>query len=104
MLFWARTFMIETTALLFAVSWLSMLLNAVDRPTWWRGVAVVVLGALAATTKITTFAPFFGFGLLLVAWHVHRGGKRSIAVWTIVLASLPFRDLPDWLGPITRIR
>lgn len=87
MLFWARTFMIETTALLFAVSWLGMLLDTMDRPSWWRCVAAVALGSLAAATKITTFAPFFGFGLLMVAWHTHRTGKGSISLWTMVIAS-----------------
>ena len=79
--FWARTYMIETTALLFALAWLSLLLDITERPTWGKGVAALALGCLAAMTKITTFAPFFGFAMLLVAWQAYRLQSPRLAAF-----------------------
>jgi hypothetical protein len=92
--FWARAYMIETTALLFALGWLSLLLDMTERPTWTRGVAALLLGCLAAAIKITTFVPFFGFGMLLVAWQAYQLQPPGLAkprqwVSTFLLFALP---------------
>lgn len=70
--FWARTYMIETTALLFSLAWLSYLLDMVEKPAAANGALAVLFGCLAAATKITTFAPFLGFGILLAGWQLSR--------------------------------
>ncbi len=54
-IFWSRTFMIETTALLFALCWLAGFVRFARSPsvTLWLG--TLVFGILAALTKSTTF-------------------------------------------------
>lgn len=64
--FWGRSFMIETTALLFAMLWLMFALDYLERPRALSLVAGLAFGCLAAATKITTYAPTFGLGLLVV--------------------------------------
>jgi hypothetical protein len=61
-LFWGRTFMIESTALFFALLFLALGLRAHDvtrPPSLWTAGALFVSGALALTVKVTTAAcPF----------------------------------------------
>jgi hypothetical protein len=86
--FWARSYMIETTALLFALAWLSLLLDTAERQAWHRAGAAILLGCLAAATKITTFAPFFGFGLLLVVWQsppLQKPTGEQVRYWLTML-------------------
>lgn len=68
-LFYARTFMIETTALCFSVWFLALLRRALDRPSAGWIAAATLAATLAALTKITTFL-VFGFpalGLVVAA-------------------------------------
>ena len=57
-IFWARTFMIETTALFFSVAYLASAALYSERRTNWLIVSVWICGTLAALVKITTFALF----------------------------------------------
>lgn len=66
-LFWSRSFMIESTAIFFSVSYVACILEFLKRRSTWSIQSIVVLllcggvGALGAMVKITTF---FAFGLL----------------------------------------
>lgn len=70
-LFWSRTFMIESTALFFSLVWLASAVCALKRKhIAWDAVAVL-LGCLAAATKVTTFLgflPVVGLLMVLFAW------------------------------------
>src|SRR5258708_7627745 len=57
-LFYARTFMIETTALCFAVWFLALYRRALESPHWGWIAATTLMATLAALTKITTFLVF----------------------------------------------
>lgn len=84
-LFYARTFMIETTALCFAVWFLALLRRALAQPCWpW--IALTTLAAtLAGLAKITTFLVFGlpALALVAAAWL-----KPAAARSRILLASL----------------
>ena len=64
--FWSRTFMIETTALFFNVSYLALALRALDRPSRRMLLLGTAVGMLAAMVKATTW-PAFCMGILLFA-------------------------------------
>lgn len=95
-LFYARTVLIETTALCFALWFLHAFVRGLEptpRRWWWVG-AAMVFGALAALVKITTFAP----ALLIAAvpagaavWHAWRdsAGRRTALPPLFVAAVLP---------------
>lgn len=57
-LFYARTFMIETTALCFSGWFLALLRRSFKSPHWLWVVATTLAGTLAGLTKITTFLVF----------------------------------------------
>lgn len=82
-LFYARTFMIETTALCAAVWFLALYRRALAEPRQpaWIG-AATILAALAALTKVTTFA-VFGVPaalLALAAWRQHRQSPAPVGM------------------------
>jgi Dolichyl-phosphate-mannose-protein mannosyltransferase len=54
-IFWSRTFMIETTALLFSLCWLAGFVRFGRSPSVTLWLATVVFGFLAALTKSITF-------------------------------------------------
>jgi hypothetical protein len=71
-LFWSRTFMIESTALFFAVTFLLAVHRATkpDATTraeagWW--IAAAAAGVLGGMVKVTTFVPWWTGAALLVA-------------------------------------
>jgi hypothetical protein len=54
-IFWSRTFMIETTALLFSLCWLAAFVRFGRSPSVRLWVGTIIFGILAALTKSTTF-------------------------------------------------
>jgi len=82
-LFWSRTFMIESTALFLAVTYLAFVATATahNRVTeinsWILAVGIMLSGALAALTKITTFASFLLAAMLLVLHKLWRDWKTG---------------------------
>src|SRR5262249_10346321 len=54
-IFWSRTFMIETTALLVSLCWLAGFVRFGRSPSVMLWIATLVFGILAALTKSTTF-------------------------------------------------
>jgi hypothetical protein len=100
-LFYARTFMIETTALALAVWFVYALGRAVrDDSTAW-GAAAILLAVLAALAKATTFLIFLLPGAVLFLWQWlplwrRRDALPRVRLWraavfaaTPVAAALP---------------
>jgi hypothetical protein len=114
-IFWSRTFMIESTAICLAVTYLMFVVLALNydgaRGTriFVFGVLSAVAGALAGVVKVTTYAPFLLGALLLIGCRMleSRDGSRlrgalviflplcavlipvlSVAVWTAHADSL----------------
>ena len=80
-LFYARTFMIETTALCFAVWFLALLRRALDNPQVGWVIAASGVAVLAALTKITTFLVFGPPALALVVAALRRPGTSPRRTW-----------------------
>jgi hypothetical protein len=72
-LFWSRTFMIESVSIFFGIAYLYAavrLLNSGSGLVWL--IAATVAGALAALSKVTTYAGFaFAVGLY-ATWHLFK--------------------------------
>lgn len=68
-LFWSRAFLIESTALFLAASFLALLATHVRQPRAWLAALLVGCAVLAALVKITTFVGFALAGGMLVLWH-----------------------------------
>jgi hypothetical protein len=78
-LFWSRTFLIESTALFFALSFLAGVVVFCGRPSVKVVVASALLGMLAGLTKVTTFVPFLAAALLVLLFDSWR--KSDHARW-----------------------
>lgn len=88
LVFWSRSFMIETCAVFFGVAFVALALKCWEKPSALAVAGLLVAGLLAALVKITTF---FGFGFaaaLLLAW---RGVEtwRGQGLQRALLLSLP---------------
>ena len=92
-LFYARTVLIETAALCFAVWFLALLRRSLATPRWGWTLAATIAGVLAALTKITTFAVFCPPALVLALWMIHsarRHDPRARATFLrLVAAAVP---------------
>ena len=83
-IFWSRTFMIETTALLFSLCWLAGFVQFGRSPSITLWLAALVFGILAALTKSTTFlgiGPVAGALFLTEAftwWRKDRTRRRFL--------------------------
>lgn len=103
-LFWSRAFMIESTALCFAVCYLLAVHRATagdrtprETATWLA--AAVAAGVIGAMVKVTTFVPWWTGAALLVAIRARRG-RRSRAARIGVAAALivPALAAAGWLA------
>jgi hypothetical protein len=88
-LFWARSVLIESTALFFSLAFLWALLEFHLRRRPAHALAAVVLATLAALVKITTFYGFaVPLALLLLVLLLRHAGKPSLkAVWQTSLVA-----------------
>jgi hypothetical protein len=76
--FWSRAFMIESTALFLAVSYLALGLKAVAGRSPWIALAAAGIGGLGAAVKISTFLPFAVAVLAVLLagfWSAFRQGQ-----------------------------
>jgi hypothetical protein len=73
-IFWSRTFLIESTALFFSMSYLAAALPAVEKPSLGCLSAAFLFGVVAALVKITTC---FVFSLLVLLYLLHVGRSRG---------------------------
>jgi hypothetical protein len=88
-LFWSRAFLIESTALFLALSYLAAGWTFLERPSLGLFVLGVTLGALAAAVKITTCAAaWLGLGLLLVQFMKSAGWRWRGPAW-LALVCVP---------------
>jgi 4-amino-4-deoxy-L-arabinose transferase-like glycosyltransferase len=92
-IFWSRTFLIESLALLLALSFTALVMRALaSGRNAWLAVATAV-GVLAALTKFTTFSIVFGFLVLWAASRLLVPGEPPVdwswrRVWPLLCALL----------------
>jgi hypothetical protein len=80
--FWSRTFMIESTALLFSIAFVSAVVDHLHAPTVRTGIAMSVFATLAGLVKVTTFVPAGIAGGLVVLWDLRIGAhRRDVQRW-----------------------
>jgi hypothetical protein len=108
--FWGRSFMMETAAVFLGCAYLALVAASLDsrgRRRALLGVAGVVVGLLAATQKVTTFAPFWGGGLVLLAAAFLMGKqddgngqpgpeRLGLLPWALALVVVPVAAVAWW--------
>ncbi len=72
-IFWSRTFLIESTALFFSLSYLAAALPFVRQPRAALALVTVLFGVVASTVKITTW---FVFASMILLYLCHVGWSR----------------------------
>jgi hypothetical protein len=102
--FWGRSFMIETTALFFALASLPFATDLIrQRADWKAVVGFLVFSTLAILQKITTFLPVLGvLSVILVVSRIRHGGWSWSSLRGIVavgaLFAIPFLLGAVWTG------
>jgi hypothetical protein len=89
-LFWSRTFMIESTALFFSLTYLAASMGAVEAARPWLRLAAMLFGIMAAVVKITTFAIFLVAVVVLIARRLKAGRVTGRQPWARLLGELLF--------------
>jgi hypothetical protein len=79
-IFWSRTFLMESTALCFGLSYLAFAVACRERPGLKPALGVLVMGTLAALVKITTFATCF-LGVVLILAYTAFHWKTGRRLW-----------------------
>jgi hypothetical protein len=93
--FWGRTFLIETTTAFLGLGWLAFYIRSAMRRSYIDYLACSAFGILAAVVKITAFAGFVVIGLIYtgayMSNHRYRLSKDLLALLlalgTIILAA-----------------
>ncbi|WP_182915333.1 phospholipid carrier-dependent glycosyltransferase [Rhodopseudomonas palustris] len=95
-LYWSRTFLVESCALFFSVSWLALTARYLATPNRYWLLAAIVCGSLAALAKSTTFPTFVVIGGILTLirlWASFQtesyGRLLRMATFTIANLLLP---------------
>jgi hypothetical protein len=103
-LFWSRTFMIESTALFFAVTY-TLTIHRATKPGATRSerhiwlVAAVASGVLAGTVKVTTLVPWWTAAAILAAARTRRTPPdRATIVSTATALAVPVLTSAGWLA------
>lgn len=89
-LFWSRTFLIESTALFFALAYFAGFLRILDRPRISWLLFTAIAGVLAGSVKVTTAFTFFLLAGLLTLGHLFsdwRRGRFKINPWVKRIAA-----------------
>jgi Dolichyl-phosphate-mannose-protein mannosyltransferase len=85
--FWGRSFLIETTVVFLSAAWLAFYVRFLARSRWQDYVPCLIFGILGAAVKIPAFAAFVVQGFLYTCWWVWHRRKQLAAVWaTLALA------------------
>jgi hypothetical protein len=90
-IFYARTLMIESTAVFFGLLWLACLAQFLKRRSWGVFAATLVAGSLATVSKVTTFPPFGFLGGVLILAYAFRSWRAGIdrdRLATLALAAM----------------
>lgn len=98
--FWSRAFMIETTALLFALIYLDLLLRSMRTGTanLPQLAGLALSGVLAALVKVTTWLPLLtlaGLAMARLAWHGLRRRENRRLLAGLLLAHVVI-VVPTW--------
>ena len=102
--FWGRSFMIETTALFFALASLPFATDLIQRRADWKAVVgFLVFSTLAILQKITTFLPVLGvLSVILVVSRIRDTGWSWLSLRGIAalgaLFSVPLLVGAAWTG------
>ncbi len=78
-IFWSSTFMIESSALFLAVSFLVFLQKYLKDSSVWNFLMVTLIAVLGVLVKATTFSPFAYVGIILVIVHIINNWKNSFS-------------------------
>ena len=105
-IFWSRTFLIESTALFFAVSSLAYTLHVIHHPSIARLLLLASIAGLAALVKITTFLPLLFASVVIIFNQLRcpdKAGNRStwLSQVAIVLSGIVFPALALFAWTIT---
>ncbi|MCC6414957.1 MAG: hypothetical protein IT582_03500 [Opitutaceae bacterium] len=99
-IFYARAFLIETMALMFAVwFWVGFERGVASRNRWWLAVAVVA-GTGAGLVKVTTFMVYLlpaGIWALRRLWAGRGGAWKGDLGWMAAAVALPFAATYGWV-------
>lgn len=96
-LFYARTFMIETTALCFSIWFLALLRRSLENPHPVWIIAATAAGALAGLTKITTFLVFGLPALAMVVDSLRRPiGSARRKLFAAIIPAVVSLGLAWW--------
>ena len=90
-IFWSRSFMIETTALFFAMAHLSCYVAFLRRGTLGFVFLAAAFGILAGLAKVTTLPAFSVMAGLYFLWHVisrHLATRSLDRIWPTVIGAL----------------
>jgi hypothetical protein len=103
-LFWSRTFMIESTALFFAVTYLLAMHRATthgatSRQTMIWLTAALAAGALGGMVKVTTFVVWWTGAAILVAMRLWRRRRaRTMQAGVALALIVPVLAAAGWLA------
>lgn len=99
--FWSRTFMIETTALFFALAFLTLQLDVLRSHSWRTLSLLLVAGLGAVLVKVTTFLPVLAIAICLQASYAWRyradPAARRAAVWELAVHLLVLAVGAAWV-------
>lgn len=110
-LYWSRTFLVESCALFFSISWLALTARYFVAPNRYWLIAAVLCGCLATLAKSTTFPAFAVIGGVLTLvrlWNCLHAEPRArfirMALLTTVNLLLPFVVGIIWVWYSDRIK
>jgi hypothetical protein len=76
--FWGRSTLIETTAVFVSLAWLAFYVRFLAKGKWVDYGVCLGFGVLAATVKITAFAPFIVAGFSYTCIHIWHRQKHIV--------------------------
>jgi hypothetical protein len=84
--FWGRSFLIETTSVFLALGWLAFYMRFLSMRSYRDWFLCVAFGCLAATVKIPTLACFIIVGFVLTCAHIWRWRRHWVGELLPLLA------------------
>ena len=84
-MFFGRSFLIETTVVFLSAGWLAFYVRTLSRGSYIDGLAGLVFGLLAALVKITAFAGFVVVGFIYTCAFVWQHRERLEAITRLLL-------------------
>jgi hypothetical protein len=89
--FWARTFMIETTALFFSFGFLYYAILFVKRRSLVILLIAILMASIASLTKVTTFSVYWvAFGIYFLIFSYSNKNNWDYRLWLLILLLMIF--------------